>query len=772
MTYREHVFQAHGINTNDKLRISDGSTTRNGSYACERNTCEGHMASRLQISRCLPLRPTMGVAKLWPLLDEFSSRKSLYELTISSTNRPPHAFRLGVDVSLWFFHAEYGKEGENPELRTLFFRLGLLLRHPILPLFIFDGPGRPSWKRGKRINTWAEDPRTEGLKAFIEAFGFEWRMAPGEAEAELAYLNAAGIIDGVLTDDVDAFLFGAKTVWRNPSSTHAQTSATEKKNFVLIFQDVKLSRAELILIALCAGGDYSPKGLSGCSPKIAKGLARAGHADTLYRVATTQTREELLAYLPVWRAEVVTELRTNYSGCLGHRYVKLGNSVPETFPNVNILLAYTDPVTSPLEEYDDIDWMTKEPNIPAIAASCELYFEWGCTEFVVKRFRTLIWPGLALRILRRHMIEGDHGEDEKYFWRKFAGDEVVDVGEVGWMTTIHRTREHQSTGYALQYRVEVDVSVPVRLAEAGLQGWRRPISPSLDVTEPWQEAEDGTIDPAEDMRGPLLIWLPAVMVQKARPALVEQFEDMIRRRKEKKKPKGKKKLSEEMSGIDEPPPSPRKKKTVDPSATPHTPTKRKANPAFSNSTPSSSSRILLALDKFPKTKSPAASPTKTPSKKPAPFPMDLEREFGSPQKERDLRYDTDIDDKEDDDELPTPGCLLPPSSPLKTPSRKPLAFPTSKFGSSRKTRDVFYDSDKDDDRPIQGQLSPAPLPPITPSPVKAKARRQCSKDDIANKSPRKNKLDSPSRRQREKSPTRGKGKSKPIEVIVISSDDD
>lgn len=38
--------------------------------------------------------------------------------------------------------------------------------------------------------------------------------APGEAEAELAYLNHIGIIDGILSDDVDNFLFGAKTVIR------------------------------------------------------------------------------------------------------------------------------------------------------------------------------------------------------------------------------------------------------------------------------------------------------------------------------------------------------------------------------------------------------------------------------------------------------------------------------------------------------------------------------------------------------------------------------
>lgn len=38
--------------------------------------------------------------------------------------------------------------------------------------------------------------------------------APGEAEAELAYLNRLGVIDAVLSDDVDTFLFGATMVVR------------------------------------------------------------------------------------------------------------------------------------------------------------------------------------------------------------------------------------------------------------------------------------------------------------------------------------------------------------------------------------------------------------------------------------------------------------------------------------------------------------------------------------------------------------------------------
>jgi 5'-3' exonuclease len=37
-------------------------------------------------------------------------------------------------------------------------------------------------------------------------------QAAGEAKAQLALMNNAGIIDAVMTDDSDAFVFGAQTV--------------------------------------------------------------------------------------------------------------------------------------------------------------------------------------------------------------------------------------------------------------------------------------------------------------------------------------------------------------------------------------------------------------------------------------------------------------------------------------------------------------------------------------------------------------------------------
>src|SRR5258708_30249578 len=76
---------------------------------------------------------------------------------------------------MWFFDAKSSREGENPELRLVFFRLARLLALPILPLFVFDGKQRPSWKRNKEISRkphWM----VQGCKDMILAFGFEWKQ--------------------------------------------------------------------------------------------------------------------------------------------------------------------------------------------------------------------------------------------------------------------------------------------------------------------------------------------------------------------------------------------------------------------------------------------------------------------------------------------------------------------------------------------------------------------------------------------------------------------
>lgn len=48
----------------------------------------------------------------------------------------------------------------------------------------------------------------------LQLFGLPYIIAPSEAEAQCAWLDANGLVDGVVTDDNDVFLFGAKHVYR------------------------------------------------------------------------------------------------------------------------------------------------------------------------------------------------------------------------------------------------------------------------------------------------------------------------------------------------------------------------------------------------------------------------------------------------------------------------------------------------------------------------------------------------------------------------------
>ncbi|KAF8877665.1 PIN domain-like protein, partial [Gymnopilus junonius] len=100
---------------------------------------------------------------------------------------------------------------KNPELATLYVRCTHLLQLSLNPLFVFHGPDRPRHKRAKHVRGnphWIE----HDLKHMLDAFGFTWKDAPGEAESELATLSKQGLLDAVLTEDSDTIVFSARTI--------------------------------------------------------------------------------------------------------------------------------------------------------------------------------------------------------------------------------------------------------------------------------------------------------------------------------------------------------------------------------------------------------------------------------------------------------------------------------------------------------------------------------------------------------------------------------
>ena len=92
------------------------------------------------------------------------------------------------------------------------------------------------------------------MQELLTLFGVPYVIAPQEAEAQCAWMNAEGLVDAVVTDDSDAFLFGAKHVYRNvfESKKYVEAYAADR-----IEAELGLDRARMAELALLLGSDYT-----------------------------------------------------------------------------------------------------------------------------------------------------------------------------------------------------------------------------------------------------------------------------------------------------------------------------------------------------------------------------------------------------------------------------------------------------------------------------------------------------------------------------------
>ncbi|CAA6669033.1 unnamed protein product [Spirodela intermedia] len=93
----------------------------------------------------------------------------------------------------------------------------------------------------------------------LQMFGLPFIIAPMEAEAQCAYMEIMNLVDGIVTDDSDAFLFGAQNVYKNIFDDRKYVETYLMKD---IENELGLNREKLIHMALLLGSDYT-EGVSG-----------------------------------------------------------------------------------------------------------------------------------------------------------------------------------------------------------------------------------------------------------------------------------------------------------------------------------------------------------------------------------------------------------------------------------------------------------------------------------------------------------------------------
>jgi DNA excision repair protein ERCC-5 len=104
----------------------------------------------------------------------------------------------------------------------------------------------------------------------LRLFGIPYITAPMEAEAQCAELVSLNLVDGVITDDSDVFLFGARRVYKNMFN---QSKTVECFLSSDLSRDLGLDRDTLIRLAYLLGSDYT-EGLPGVGPVVAMELLK------------------------------------------------------------------------------------------------------------------------------------------------------------------------------------------------------------------------------------------------------------------------------------------------------------------------------------------------------------------------------------------------------------------------------------------------------------------------------------------------------------------
>ncbi|KAL1611351.1 DNA repair protein rad2 [Nothophoma quercina] len=99
----------------------------------------------------------------------------------------------------------------------------------------------------------------------LSLFGLPYVTAPMEAEAQCAELVHLGLVDGIVTDDSDTFLFGGTRVYKNMFNAAKFVECYLSNDLTSEFS---LTREKLIAIAQLLGSDYTP-GIPGIGPVTA-----------------------------------------------------------------------------------------------------------------------------------------------------------------------------------------------------------------------------------------------------------------------------------------------------------------------------------------------------------------------------------------------------------------------------------------------------------------------------------------------------------------------
>ncbi|KAJ6582898.1 exodeoxyribonuclease 1 [Mycena vulgaris] len=248
----------------------------------------------------------MGISGLLPALKSISTQKHLSEFAGQT---------LAVDAYVWLHRGVFNCATElatgkdtHKYVDYAMHRVRLLRYHKIEPYVVFDGGPLPA-KKGTEVDRQAKraehlalgkalaaqgrtsEARDHYVKCidvtpqmafqFIKALRAEsvaYVVAPYEADAQLAYLERIGLVDGIITEDSDLLVFGCRTVLFKMDAVSSTAVCIDRADFASVARADGItlggwSDTQFRAMAILSGCDYLPS-IPGIGLKTAHTLLR------------------------------------------------------------------------------------------------------------------------------------------------------------------------------------------------------------------------------------------------------------------------------------------------------------------------------------------------------------------------------------------------------------------------------------------------------------------------------------------------------------------
>ena len=236
----------------------------------------------------------------------------------------------------------------------------------------------------REMDTVTDEMKAEAMQ-LLQLFGVPYIEAPAEAEAQCVMLEKLGLVDGIVTEDSDAFVFGGQEIYKNIFDDQKYVEVYHAKDAK---EEMNLTHDGLVALALLLGGDYT-EGVKGVGIVNGMEVIQAFDVSKNLKEGLTRFRKWLDGFDP---ADVIESSNGASESSKEHSFHKKHHSArtrwitPKNFPDPKVLTAYLNPVVDTSTER--FSWGV--PDLEHLLVFCNKHAGWAPDET-----RRLLEPVIA-----------------------------------------------------------------------------------------------------------------------------------------------------------------------------------------------------------------------------------------------------------------------------------------------------------------------------------------------------------------------------------------